>query len=84
MVIQNQSRHIFSKGRHIVNQSRDINQCIQNEPKSCLDFNIIKIKILKFGKDITSTSARNVLNQYYIQRKTLSEERSYIRRAEKS
>ena len=44
----------------------------------------MKIKILKFGKDITSTSARNVLNQYYIQIKTLSEERSYIRRAEKS
>ena len=44
----------------------------------------MKIKILKFGKDITSTSARNVLTQYYIQRKTLSEERSYIRRAEKS
>jgi hypothetical protein len=44
----------------------------------------MKIKILKFGKDITSISARNFLNQYYIQRKTLSEERSYIRRAEKS
>ena len=61
-----------------------IKSFLQNEPKSCLDFNIIKIKILYFGKDITSTSARNVLNQYYIQRKTLSEERSYIRRAEKS